>query len=69
MSIGAAESCGDAATSSFDIASVATPEAGHAYGMGHNNDCNLTMNPTAACRKTIKSSLAPGDQKGIQAIY
>lgn len=65
--LGAAESCG--AGGAFDVRNVATHEAGHVYGTAHNNDCNLTMNPTAAGGETIKSSLAPGDQKGIQAIY
>lgn len=64
---GAGESCGGAGA--FDVANVATHEAGHVYGMAHNNDCNLTMNPTATEGETIKSTLATGDKKGIQALY
>ena len=61
------DSCGGA--SAYDIRDVGTHEAGHAYGLGHDSDCNLTMNPTAATGETIKSTLAPGDAAGIQAIY
>lgn len=63
----AADSCGG--SGAFDVLNVATHEAGHVYGLNHNNDCNLTMNPTASEGETIKSTLAAGDKKGIQALY
>lgn len=66
--LGTTESCGGG-TGAYDVQNVATHEAGHAYGMGHNNDCNLTMNPTAAAGETVKSTLAVGDISGIKSIY
>ena len=66
--LGITEKCGDG-SASFDVQGVGTHEAGHALGMSHNKDCNLTMNPTAAGGETIKSTLAPGDVNGIRAIY
>ncbi|MBI4348021.1 MAG: matrixin family metalloprotease [Elusimicrobia bacterium] len=65
--LGAGESCGGGGA--YDIRDVGTHEAGHAYGLGHDSDCNLTMNPTAGPGETIKSTLAPGDASGIQALY
>jgi hypothetical protein len=67
VSAGATESCGGG--SGFDVQDVGTHEAGHALGMGHNNGCNLTMNPTASQGETSKSTLGAGDILGIQAIY
>lgn len=64
---GSPESCGLGA--SFDVQNVGTHEAGHVYGMAHNNDCNLTMNPTATSGETVKSTLAAGDVNGIRSIY
>lgn len=64
---GSPESCGGAGA--FDVANVATHEAGHVFGIGHNNACNLTMNPTAPEGETTKASLAIGDQNAIKAVY
>lgn len=65
--LGLGDSCGGGGA--YDIRDVGTHEAGHAYGLGHDTDCNLTMNPTATPGETVKSTLAPGDAAGIRAIY
>lgn len=63
-----AESCGGSGDT-YDVQNVATHEAGHVFGLGHSNGCNLTMNPTAKVGETIKASLAAGDINGIRAKY
>jgi hypothetical protein len=64
-----AGACGGGEATQYDVQAIGTHEAGHVYGLNHNNGCNLTMNPTAAAGETTKSTLAVGDINGIQAIY
>ncbi len=66
--LSAVEACGGSG-SEYDVQNVATHEAGHVYGIGHSNGCNLTMNPTARVGETLKRTLAIGDTLGIQARY
>jgi len=52
----------------FSLRSVATHEAGHAYGLGHTG-CAQTMAPTlAACNGSVRT-LGRGDVLGLRKLY
>jgi hypothetical protein len=56
----------------FDIASVATHEFGHTFGLGHpsGNHPSLTMNAySAGTCQSSKRSLGRGDVIGLGRIY
>lgn len=62
------ENCGPSGPA-YDVQSAAAHLAGHVYGLGHNDGCNLTMNPTIRPGETIKATLGQGDIRGIQSKY
>ncbi|MFE6166197.1 matrixin family metalloprotease [Streptomyces sp. NPDC056486] len=56
----------------FDIRSVGTHEAGHAFGLGHvtgRDHENLTMQPYVGSCETQSRSLGKGDILGLKKIY
>ena len=62
------ESCGMNGPA-YDVQSVATHLAGHVFGLGHNDGCNLTMNATVQPGESTKATLGKGDINGIQTKY
>ncbi|HEY4120480.1 MAG TPA: matrixin family metalloprotease [Byssovorax sp.] len=54
----------------YDLQNVLTHEAGHFFGMAHQNDeDSATMYPTSNRGETTKRTLSSDDEAGLKAIY
>jgi hypothetical protein len=62
-------SCAGIAGSPYDIENIAVHEVGHAIGLGHVRNTELSMYGLAYQGETLKRSLGIGDQRGINIKY
>ncbi len=56
-------------TRSYDLQSLATHEWGHAWGLGHVSNPNLTMHHFLPACSTAFRTLGWGDIKGMRTLY
>lgn len=56
-------------SSAFSLRGVATHEFGHAYGLGHATQCNLTMSPAASPCSSANRQFGKGDVLGLRSLY
>ncbi|MCH9680745.1 MAG: matrixin family metalloprotease [Deltaproteobacteria bacterium] len=56
-------------TDAYSLRAVATHEFGHAYGLGHTNQCNQVMAPLVSPCTNANRKFGKGDVLGLRSLY